>query len=170
MPIVAVLRHHLRTAIAGVLVCLATFTLFYLMTVFALSWGTAALHYDRGTFLVLQLVGVVFFGLTIPVSAVLAERGRRPVMIAVTVLIALFGLVLAPLFAAGQWGALAMMIVGLSLMGVTYGPLGTLVSELYPTTVRYTGRRFRSAWRAFWERRWRPTSPHGWRRGLGWRG
>jgi metabolite-proton symporter len=139
VPIVAVLRHHLRTVCAGILACLATFTLFYLMTVFALSWGTSALHYDRSSFLILQLVGVVFFGLTIPLSAILAERGRRPVMIAVTVLIAAFGVVLAPMFAAGQGGALAMMIVGLSLMGITYGPLGTLVSELYPTTVRYTG-------------------------------
>jgi metabolite-proton symporter len=139
VPIVAVLRDHLRTVVAGILACLATFTLFYLMTVFALSWGTSALHYDRGSFLILQLVGVVFFGLTIPLSAVLAERGRRPVMIGVTVLIAIFGLVLAPMFAAGQAGALAMMIVGLSLMVITYGPLGTVVSELYPTTVRYTG-------------------------------
>jgi MFS family permease len=32
-----------------------------------------------------------------------------------------------------------MMIVGLSLMGLTYGPLGTVLSELFPTAVRYTG-------------------------------
>jgi MFS family permease len=32
-----------------------------------------------------------------------------------------------------------MMAVGLGLMGMTYGPLGTLVSELFPTRVRYTG-------------------------------
>ena len=36
-------------------------------------------------------------------------------------------------------GALGMMIVGLSLMGLTYGPLGTVVSELFPTPVRYSG-------------------------------
>ena len=60
-------------------------------------------------------------------------------MFGVTVLIAAFGLVLAPLFTAGQNGALAMMIVGLALMGVTYGPLGTVVSGMFPTNVRYTG-------------------------------
>jgi MFS family permease len=43
------------------------------------------------------------------------------------------------MFAAGPNGALWMMIVGLALMGVTYGPLGTVVSELFPTAVRYTG-------------------------------
>ena len=32
-----------------------------------------------------------------------------------------------------------MMCLGLSLMGFTYGPLGTVVSELFPTPVRYTG-------------------------------
>jgi MFS family permease len=32
-----------------------------------------------------------------------------------------------------------MMAVGLLLMGLTYGPLGTLISELFPTRVRYTG-------------------------------
>ena len=31
------------------------------------------------------------------------------------------------------------MILGLALMGLTYGPLGTLLSELFPTAVRYTG-------------------------------
>ena len=31
------------------------------------------------------------------------------------------------------------MIIGLSLMGFTYGPLGTVLSELFPTSVRYTG-------------------------------
>jgi MFS family permease len=139
VPMFTVLRHHLRAVVAGVFVCLATFTLFYLMTVFALSWGTTALHYNRGNFLILQLIGVLFFALTIPISAWLAERGRRPVMFGVTLLIGAFGLVLAPLFTAGQNGALAMMIIGLALMGFTYGPLGTVVSELFPTAVRYTG-------------------------------
>jgi metabolite-proton symporter len=138
-PIVSVFRHHSREMIAGVMVCMANFVLFYLMTVFALSWGTTALHYQRSSFLVLQMIGVLFFGLTIPLSAWLAERGRRPVMLAVTAVIAVFGLLMARLFAAGPGGALATMIIGLGLMGFTYGPLGTVVSELFPTSVRYTG-------------------------------
>jgi metabolite-proton symporter len=139
VPIFTVVRRHAREVLAGILVCLATFVLFYLMTVFALAWGTTALHYNRSTFLIIQLVGIVFFALTIPISALLAERGRRPVMFGVTALIALFGLVLARLFTAGTTGALVMMILGLALMGFTYGPLGTVVSELFPTAVRYTG-------------------------------
>ncbi len=139
VPILAVLRRHTRPLIAGILVCLATFVLFYLMTVFALSWGTSALHYSRASFLMIQLLGILFFAVTIPISAMLAERGRRRVMFTVTVLIALFGLVLARLFTAGTTGTVVMMCLGLSLMGFTYGPLGTVVSELFPTPVRYTG-------------------------------
>ena len=139
LPMAVVLRNHPRTLVTGILASIATFVLFYLMTVFALSWGTTALHYSRATFLIIQLVGIVFFALTIPLSAVLAERGRRRTLLWVTVGIGAFGLVLAPMLSAGLVGATAAMIVGLSLMGLTYGPLGTTLSELFPTAVRYTG-------------------------------
>jgi MFS family permease len=109
------------------------------MTVFALSWGTSALGYSRGKFLLMQLFDIPFFALSIPISAVLAEKGRRRVMVWVTVSIILFGLIVVPLFVAGTTGAVVMMALGLSLMGLTYGPLGTVLSELFPTPVRYTG-------------------------------
>jgi MFS family permease len=139
VPAFAVLRDHPKELAAGILVCLATFVLFYLMTVFALSWGTTALGYSRSEFLVLQLFGVLFFAATIPLSAIMAERGRKRVMIGVTIAIAAFGLVMAPMFSAGTAGAAAMLALGLALMGITYGPLGTVISELFPTAVRYTG-------------------------------
>jgi metabolite-proton symporter len=138
VPILSVLRDHLGRLVAAVLVCFATFVLFYLMTVFALSWGTTALGYPREKFLLIQLFGILFFGATIPISALLAERGRRIVMLWITVAIGLFGLVMAPMFAAGTKGAVSMMALGLALMGMTYGPLGTILSELFPTRVRYT--------------------------------
>ena len=139
VPIAEVFRTHSRTVVVGVLSSLVTFVLFYLMTVFALSWGTTALGFSRTTFLVVQLIGVVFFAITIPISARVAERGRRMTLIWVTVAIALFGFFFAPLLEAGLTGATVAMVVGLALMGFTYGPLGTVLSELFPTRVRYTG-------------------------------
>jgi metabolite-proton symporter len=139
LPMKVVFRDHLDTVVKGILVSLATFVLFYLMTVFALSWGTTALHYDRATFLIIQLIGIVFFALTIPISAVIAERGRRRALMWVSIGIAAFGLVLAPMLSAGIVGATLAMVVGQALMGFTYGPLGTTLSELFPTAVRYTG-------------------------------
>jgi metabolite-proton symporter len=139
VPMLTVFRKHPKTLLVGTLVSLATFVVFYLMTVFALSWGTTVLGYSRGKFLMIQLFGMVFFALAIPISAVLAERGRRRTLLWVTVAIGVFGLVMAPLFLAGTTGAVITMVIGLSLMGLTYGPLGTVLSELFPTAVRYTG-------------------------------
>lgn len=140
LPMLTVLREHPRTLLLGTLIAVATFVLFYLMTVFALSWGTSALGYRRQDFLVMQLFAVLFFAVTIPVSALFADRrGRRKTLLWISAAIAAFGLVMGPLFAAGTAGAVLMMVLGLSLMGLTYGPLGTLLSELFPTSVRYTG-------------------------------
>jgi metabolite-proton symporter len=139
VPMLTVFRHHPGSLAVGILASLSAFVLFYLMTVFALSWGTTALGYSREQFLLIQLFGILFFALAIPVSAVIAERGRRPTAIWVNVGIALFGLALAPLFEAGVGGAVAMMVTGMCLIGMVYGPLGTLLSELFPTPVRYSG-------------------------------
>ena len=139
VPMFEVFRHYPGTLVIGTMASLATFVLFYLMTVFALSWGTSALGYSREQFLLMQLVGILFFALTIPFSAILAERGRRRTLIGVTIGIALFGLVMAPMFVSGTFGAMFTMALGLSLMGMTYGPIGTVLSELFPTSVRYTG-------------------------------
>ncbi|HKD64736.1 MAG TPA: MFS transporter [Candidatus Acidoferrales bacterium] len=139
VPILEVFRKYPKSLVVGILGALAAFVLFYLMTVFALSWGTTALHYSRDAFLVMQLVGMIFFAITIPVGAIFAERGRRRTLLWVNVAIGLFGLVMEPMFRAGTIGTLAVLIVGLSLTGLYYGPLGTALSELFPTSVRYTG-------------------------------
>jgi len=139
VPIGTVATEHLRTLVAGVLVCVATFALFYLTTVFCLSWGTTALHYSRNEFLILQLISMIFFAIGIPISALIAEKGRKRLMIAITIAIAAFGFVMPRLFTRDAHSTMLMLAIGLFLMGLTYGPLGTLVSELFPTSVRYTG-------------------------------
>src|SRR5439155_9400785 len=139
VPRLVVVLKHAGTLVLGVLVSLTAFVIFYLMTVFALSWGTNALGYSREKFLVMQLFAILFFALFIPISARLAERGRRRMLIWVNVAVFAFGLVMAPLFAAGTVGAIVMMVLGMTLIGLVYGPLGTVLSELFPTQVRYSG-------------------------------
>jgi MFS family permease len=122
VPMLTVFREHPGTVVVGTLV--------------ALSWGTTALGYSRQKFLVMQLFAIVSFAVFIPVGALLAEKGRRITLLWITAAIGAFGLVMAPMFLAGTNGAVLMMTVGLSLMGLTYGPLGTVLSELFPTSVR----------------------------------
>ncbi|MBD8528536.1 MULTISPECIES: MFS transporter [unclassified Massilia] len=141
VPVVTVFKEHGRALVLGTLMATSTFVLFYLLTVFALSWGTTGLGYSRTQFLVLQLGAVIFFGLLIPPSALIADRfGRRTAMIGVTAGIMVFGLFFGSLFIANNlFMAGLFLVIGLSLMGLTYGPLGTLLAELFPPEVRYTG-------------------------------
>ena len=141
MPMLSVITQHPRALLAGTFAAMATFVLFYLMTVFSLSWGTSQLGYSRQEFLLLQMVGVLFFAAGIPLSAMYADkRGRRRAMMVASLAIALFGLGFAPLFSAGNaLSVVAFLAIGLGIMGLTYGPCGTILSEMFPTEVRYTG-------------------------------
>jgi metabolite-proton symporter len=141
VPMLTVFTQHTRTLILGTFAATATFVVFYLMTVFSLSWGTSALGYSRTEFLILQMIGVLFFAVTIPISAVIADRrGRRAMLIASALAVMAFGLLFEPLFSSGSpLRVVIFLSLGLAVMGLTYGPLGTALSELFPTSVRYTG-------------------------------
>ncbi|ONG41753.1 MFS transporter [Alkanindiges hydrocarboniclasticus] len=141
VPMITVFKDHGKMLFLGTCIALATFVLFYLVTVFALTWGTTSLGYSREHFLILQLIAILFFAAFIPVSALLADRhGRKITLSIISLAIAVFGLFMAPLLNSGtDTGVLAFLCIGLALMGLTYGPIGTILSELFPTNVRYTG-------------------------------
>ncbi|MGH9385834.1 MAG: MFS transporter [Vicinamibacterales bacterium] len=139
LPIVDVFRHHSVTILLGLLISLVAYMLFYMMSVFTLSWATTQLGYSRPQFLLMQLVAILFFAATIPLAGIVAERGRRKAMIWMVLLAIAFGFVMPSLFTSGTTGALVMLSLGFGLTGLVYGPLGTVLSELFPTNVRYTG-------------------------------
>jgi MFS family permease len=57
-----------------------------------------------------------------------------------SVLVFVFGLLFGPLFSSGSAVQVTVFLsIGLGLMGMTYGALGTALAELFPTAVRYTG-------------------------------
>jgi metabolite-proton symporter len=141
LPILTTLREQPWTLLLATVSAISTFVVFYVMTVFALNWGTSALHIPRPDFLLLQMIGVLFFGLTIMLSALLSDRfGSRRVLMGAALLSIALGLGFAPLFGQGSHAqALIFLCVGLSVMGFTYGPLGASLAGLFPTAIRYTG-------------------------------
>jgi metabolite-proton symporter len=141
IPVIDVFVKYTRAIVLGTAGAITTFLLFYLMTVFTLSWGTSVLHYPRSGFLIIQMISMLAFGLGIPLSAVLADRYSRGGMLMVaTAGIFIFGLFFAPFFSTGSLGITGLFLaVGMFLMGLTYGPLGTALAEIFPATVRYTG-------------------------------
>ena len=150
LPLGEVVRNNWRELILGTFYMLATYVLFYLMTTFSLSYGRApvepaagqlsGLGYSYNSFVLMLIVGVVFFGIFTLISGPVADRlGRRKTLIMVTLGIIVFSLLWVPLLGMGFAGVMAWLILGFSLMGMTFGPMGALLPELFPTNVRYTG-------------------------------
>lgn len=141
IPFKEVFSHHGKTLFLGTIGAVCTFVLFYLMTVFALNWGTTALGYSRADVLKMQLIATVCFGIFIPISAILAEKfGRKKTSIVICALVAIFGLSFQYFLVPNAPVLMTVFLcIGLSIMGLTYGPIGTILSEIYPTSIRYTG-------------------------------
>ena len=152
-PLGEVIRSNWKNLILGTFIMLATYVLFYLMTSFTLAYGTKAadapvpgLGFGYTDFVIMQIVGVVFFGIFTLLSGPVADSvGRRKLLIWITVGIGVFGLLfnvfLLPQADPKFTGALtqAFLVFGFMLMGATFGPMGALLPELFPTNVRYTG-------------------------------
>ena len=141
VPFVTVFKLYKNQLIFGTLAAVTTFLVFYLMTVFMLNWNTKNLGFTNRDALLIQLFSVLFFALFIPISALAADKiGRRKMLIYTTIAIAIFGFFFS-LFLTSDNIVLVTLFVclGMSLMGFIYGPVGTFLSELFPTTVRYTG-------------------------------
>ena len=149
-PLATVVLTSWRELIIGTFVMLATYTLFYIVTTWALSYGTTkrppvgkGLGFGYVDFLHLQLIAVLFFAATVPISGALADRfGRRATLLVITAAIivygASFGLLLAP-GRATTGSTLLFLIAGMTLMGLSFGPMSAVLPELFPTSVRYTG-------------------------------
>ena len=149
VPLGTLLTKHMRVTILGTFIMLATYTLFYIMTVYSMTFSTAAvpngLGFPRNEVLWMLMMAVIGFGVMVPVAGVLADKfGRRKSMIVITSLIILFALfVFPPLLQSGNPAlVMAYLLIGLSIMGLTFGPMGALLPELFPTEVRYTGASF----------------------------
>lgn len=141
IPFKEVLTKHTGKLILGTVAAICTFVVFYLTTVFALNWGTTKLGYARGEFLELQLFATLCFAAFIPLSAIFAEKfGRKTTSIGVCIVAAIFGLFFSSMLESGNTLIVFLFLcTGLAIMGLTYGPIGTVLSELFPTSVRYTG-------------------------------
>lgn len=151
-PVSAVLKRHGGALLMGTLIMTTTYVLFYLMTAFVQVYSkspvaqSAAGHalglgIPANTFTGILLIGAVVFGICTLVGGHYADRlGRRNWLIGVTAAIMAFGLAMPGFLGGADAGTvLAFVIVGLALMGFTFGPMAALLPELFPTEVRYSG-------------------------------
>lgn len=108
IPLGTLLTKHVRVTILGTFIMLATYTLFYIMTVYSMTYSTAAapvgLGLPRNEILWMLMMAVIGFGVMVPVAGLLADAfGRRKSMVIITTLIILFALfAFTPLLGSGN--------------------------------------------------------------------
>ncbi|HEY0665645.1 MAG TPA: MFS transporter [Gallionella sp.] len=141
LPLAQLFAHHAKPLVLGALLMVVCYALFYITTVFSLSYGVAKLGIARPDFLGMLCIAVLFMAAATPLSAWAGDRfGRRPVLIAAGSAALLSGFLMEPMLGSGSPLLItAFLSLELFLMGATFAPMGALLPELFPTAVRYTG-------------------------------
>ena len=141
IPLAQLFAHHAKSLVLGALLMVVCYALFYLTTVFSLSYGVSKLGITRPDFLGMLCIAVIFMAAATPLAAWAGDRyGRRPVLIFAGSAALLSGFLMEPMLNSGSPLLItAFLSLELFLMGATFAPMGALLPELFPTSVRYTG-------------------------------
>ncbi|MDF3308284.1 MFS transporter [Rhodococcus sp. T2V] len=141
-PLVEAVRNHWRQILCGLALFSFVIPWAYVMQVFALSFVTKTLGVDS-TQALIGLIVAEFCAIPVILGfGRLADRiGRKPVLLSGAV----FGIVFPfPMFmmlgTRSPWMVGLALILGICLVqGTTSGPGGALLSELFPTKIRWSG-------------------------------
>jgi MFS family permease len=142
LPAAEVFSRHWKSLVLAVGSKLAEVTLFYIVTIFVLSYATAKLGMPRSSVLnAIMLASVVAF-VTIPLFGWIGDKiGQRLIYAAGGVLLAAFAL---PFFMLVETRDTAMVTCAIvAALGICYpmmyGPQPSLLSAQFPPEVRYSG-------------------------------
>ena len=151
-PVSVVFTKHFKPMVIGTFIMVATYSLFYIMTAFAQAYSRTpstlseagypmGLGIPANIFTGLLLMSAIVFAIFISISGLYADKiGRRKWLIWTTISILIFALCM-PLFLGNgtPTSVFAFLVIGMALMGMTFGPMAALLPELFPTEVRYSG-------------------------------
>ena len=151
-PVKEVFAGHRKPILQGTFIMVSTYVLFYIMTAFAQVYSKSpaklsefghpqGLGIPANTFTGFLMISAVVFGAFISFSGIYADKiGRRRFLIWVTFAMLAFGLLMPQFLTHGSPASvLAFLLIGMALMGLTFGPMAALLPELFPTEVRYSG-------------------------------
>ena len=142
LPAATVVRSHLRSLMLAVGAKLGEVTLFYVITVFVLSYATTTLGFSRGTVLQAIMIAAALALMTIPLFGWIGDRaGQRIVYFFGAVLLASFAV---PMFVLIETRSVVWLTISIvTALGIIYplmyGPQPSLYSAQFPPEVRYSG-------------------------------
>ncbi len=140
LGIVEVLKHHKKAIVAGIGARFVENILYYMVVTFSISYLKLIVEKDT-TEILWMMFGAhfvhVFF---IPLMGHLSDiHGRKPIFMIGAVLTATWGFFAFPMMDTGNdWIIMLAIIIGLFFQSMTYSPYSALMTELFPTHVRYT--------------------------------
>jgi len=138
LPLAEVVRTRWRVLLLGAGVNLGFQIFIFVLSVFTINYGRAALRMSPDDLLVAQVVGGLAQVVSLPVFAWLSDRvGRLPVMFGGAVFQAAFAFPMFWLMDA-RWFTAA-MVLGFIGSGALFGPMTAYFAELFRTRVRYSG-------------------------------
>ena len=152
LPMMEVIVTHFKPFFLGMLICIAGYVLFYIMIAFSQIYAKSAptvseagytmgLGFSPQIFTALLMCSAISLAITIAISGKYIDIvGRRIWLIWTTFGVAIFGLALPYFLDNGTTTSLFwFLMIGMGLIGMGYGPLASLLPELFPTHARYSG-------------------------------
>ena len=132
----------LKTTVLGMLSRWGEGAAFNTWGVFAISYATATLHFEKVPVLVVVTASALLMAALLSVSGMLVDRFGAKVVYGTG--IAAYAVAVFPVFALFNTGSMVAYTVGMVVVfGVIhawfYGAQGTLYASLFPTRIRYTG-------------------------------
>lgn len=136
----SLMRAQGRNVALGTFAPLASYALFHLVTIFALSWALLYTQQSVTSFLLVQVVGALVAMPCMIISGKVANRfGRRTTLAVGSLLIAVYSGWTALLLSGGVVNSYLFVIVGYALLGFAHAQAAGAVSANFPPEFRYSG-------------------------------
>ncbi|MGW8428418.1 fosfomycin efflux MFS transporter AbaF [Peribacillus simplex] len=140
LGIIEVIKDHKKAIIAGIGARFAENILYYIVVTFSISYLKLVVDKDTSQILLLMFGAHAIHFFLIPLMGHLSDVwGRKPIYMTGAVLTAFWGFIGFPMMDTGNdWLIVTAITIGLFIQSMTYSPYSALMTELFPTHIRYT--------------------------------
>lgn len=141
MPLLEVIKNYPREVFIAMGMRMAENISYYIFTIVVITYITEYAGQDKGPILQALLIGSAVHFVWIPIVGAISDKvGRRPLYLLGAVGVAVWAFPFFNLVTEGGQGNLILaVVVGLMLHALMYSPQAAFFSELFGTSVRYTG-------------------------------
>ncbi len=141
MPILEVIRTYPKEVFIAMGMRMAENISYYIFTIVSITYVTTYLGQDKSMILKMLLIAAAFQFFLIPAVGALSDRiGRRPLYMVGAIGVAVWSFFFFGLLETNSSGSVFIAVaVGLFFHSLMYAPQAAFFSELFGTSVRYTG-------------------------------